>query len=80
VNGKAKYITTGAGGMVSVASGTTVEHGAPNVANVVSHTVVWTQKVAGYTRHSIVSSNNTKQIKTEFVSWNGKVLYSFNTN
>ena len=79
VNGKAKYITTGAGGMVSVASGTTVEHEEPNIANVVSHTVVWTQRVAGYTRHSIVSSNNTKQIKTEFVSWNGKVIYEFTT-
>ena len=73
VLGKTKYITTGAGGMVSVKSAETVEHGEPGTPDVVSHDVIWTQRVAGYSRHNII--NNT--LITEFIDWKSNVLSSF---
>ena len=63
VNGKDKYITSGAGGMVSIETTESMTHVTPSIPDIVSHDVLWTKKVAGYSRHMIdIHANGTLKL------------------
>jgi hypothetical protein len=41
----------------------------------VSHVVIWTERVAGFTRHTVNWS--TRNLLTEYIGISGEVLYDF---
>lgn len=75
LNGNDKYVTTGAGGMVSVS----------NYSDSISHShnaqqdpnVVWSQTVAGFTAHTFESNGSV--LRTDFITHSGDIVHSFKT-
>jgi len=82
LDGKAAYVTSGAGAMVSTqdqktevaqikSSGGHLNQTSSNHA----YTTVWNQKVAGFTHHTF--SSDYTQLATDFISYEGNTLHSF---
>lgn len=77
--GDAKYITTGAAGMVSVGD-TDKQHEIvhqddPLQLQKDSYNIVWSEKVAGFALHRI--QNNGSSLVTNFIRYDGSTIYSF---
>jgi len=79
VNGVSKYVTTGAGAMVSVGSMNSLnslnEPQQIKLNSSISHDVKWSQKIAGFTSHTIYVNNNT--LTTNYIDYNGNTVYAF---
>jgi tartrate-resistant acid phosphatase type 5 len=76
VNGQAKYMTTGAGGMVLI--GGDERDDAMNRAGIPAVKSLWSKVVSGFSSHTF--TDNGKTLTTEF--WDGKkneTIYSFDT-
>jgi len=71
VNNNSKYVTTGAGGMVSVGKTTSEKNEKKLLESMksskVSYTTLWTQKVAGFTLHTL--SDDGTSLTTDYIDW-----------
>jgi hypothetical protein len=73
INGQAKYMTTGAGGMVIIGDSSNNIESINNNNNVKS---IWSKVVTGFTSHTFI--NNGNMLRTYF--WDAKKndsIYSF---
>lgn len=80
IDGDGYYITTGAGSLVQTddqSQGHAVTKLAGGSVNSSKHSydTVWTQKVAGFTRH--VFNDDFTSLETSFINYNGDVIHSF---
>lgn len=79
INGKQKYITTGAGGMVAITNTNLLEGIKPiptlrhTLEFQIPYTILWTDKVAGFTIHEFI--NGGKNLTTQFIKYDGSVIY-----
>ena len=67
VNGKSKYVTTGAGGMVSVKTTTSDKNDKKYLRSSQTYKTIWTQTVAGFTLHTL--NNNGSSLTTDYIDW-----------
>jgi len=76
------YVISGAGCMVAVPNSTEPlsKHETRDGSGAFNHTykAIWSQKVAGFTAHTF--SDDFLSLKTDFIDYTGKVVYSFTTN
>ena len=87
IDGQAKYITTGAGGMVII-GGVKLHKTSPNFAKWHNHThghhqdhqvkSVWSKVVTGFTSHTFMEKGT--KVKTEYWATNQNMLYDFTTS
>ena len=75
VNGQAKYMTTGAGGMVLI--GGDDRDDAMNRAGIPAVKSLWSKVVSGFSSHTFTDNGNS--LTTEFwdIKKNGTIIYSF---
>ena len=73
VNGKVKYITTGAGGMVDVSES---KSNSLNDSNTLQN-VVWQEKTAGFVLHTM---ENEMILRNDFIDWKGNIIKSIKIN
>jgi len=84
IDGQAKYMTTGAGGMVII-GGVKLHKTSPNFAKWHNHThghnhdhqvkSVWSKVVTGFTSHTFMEKGT--KVKTEYWDTNQNMLYDF---
>ena len=88
IDGQAKYMTTGAGGMVIIGGGSggvKLHKSSPNFAKWHNHThghnhdhqvkSVWSKIITGFTSHTFMEKG--KKVKTEYWDTNQNMLYNF---
>lgn len=80
INNKNKYMTTGAGGMVSVSQHNTLSRNIiPSLRNSINtyvhHSIIWQNRIAGFTIHEFI--NNGVNLTTKFIKYDGSVIYEF---
>ncbi|CAE7904317.1 DIP13, partial [Symbiodinium necroappetens] len=76
INGGGAYVTSGAGAMVRTKDQDDEESHLVTGKGSKKVQLVWEEKVAGFTLHTF--SSDFKDLKTDYISYTGDILHSFN--